>query len=47
MSTDTPAPELEIPEPPDPDEQRPRHKAVTIGAVCKALRQRSAWLTRR
>jgi DNA-binding transcriptional MerR regulator len=39
MSTDTPAPELEIPEPPDPEEQRPRQKAVTIGAVCKALVQ--------
>jgi DNA-binding transcriptional MerR regulator len=39
MSTDTPAPELEIPEPPQPDEERPRQKAVTIGAVCKALVQ--------
>jgi DNA-binding transcriptional MerR regulator len=39
MSTDTPAPELEIPEPRDPEEQRPRQKAVTIGAVCKALVQ--------
>jgi DNA-binding transcriptional MerR regulator len=39
MSTDTPAPELELPEPPEPDEQRPRSKAVTIGAVCKALHQ--------
>jgi DNA-binding transcriptional MerR regulator len=39
MSTDTPAPELELPEPPEPDEQRPRQKAVTIGAVCKALHQ--------
>jgi DNA-binding transcriptional MerR regulator len=39
MSTDTPAPELEIPEPPEPDEERPRQKAVTIGAVCKALVQ--------
>ena len=39
MSTDTPAPELEIPEPPAPEEQRPRQKAVTIGAVCKALVQ--------
>jgi DNA-binding transcriptional MerR regulator len=39
MSTDTPAPELELPEPPAPDEQRPPQKAVTIGAVCKALRQ--------
>ncbi|HTU97265.1 MAG TPA: MerR family transcriptional regulator [Solirubrobacteraceae bacterium] len=39
MSTDTPAPELEIPEPPEPEDQRPRQKAVTIGAVCKALHQ--------
>jgi DNA-binding transcriptional MerR regulator len=39
MSTDTPAPELELPEPPVTDEQRPRQKAVTIGAVCKALHQ--------
>jgi len=42
MSTDTPTPELELPEPPEPpepDEQRPRQKAVTIGAVCKALHQ--------
>ncbi len=39
MSTDTPAPELVLPEPPEPDEQRPRQKAVTIGAVCKALHQ--------
>jgi DNA-binding transcriptional MerR regulator len=39
MSTDTPAPELELPEPPDPEEQRPRQKSVTIGAVCKALHQ--------
>ena len=39
MSTDTRTPELELPEPPEPDEQRPRQKAVTIGAVCKALHQ--------
>jgi DNA-binding transcriptional MerR regulator len=39
MSTDTPAPELEIPEPPQPEDDRPRQKAVTIGAVCKALVQ--------
>jgi DNA-binding transcriptional MerR regulator len=39
MSADTPTPELEVPEPPEPDEQRPRQKAVTIGAVCKALHQ--------
>ena len=39
MSTDPPAPPLDIPEPPEPEEQRPRQKAVTIGAVCKALHQ--------
>jgi DNA-binding transcriptional MerR regulator len=39
MSTDTPTPELQLPEPAEPDEQRPRQKAVTIGAVCKALHQ--------
>jgi DNA-binding transcriptional MerR regulator len=39
MSTDTPTPELELPEPPEPDGNRPRQKAVTIGAVCKALHQ--------
>jgi DNA-binding transcriptional MerR regulator len=39
MSTDTPTPELVLPEPPDPEEQRPRQKSVTIGAVCKALHQ--------
>jgi DNA-binding transcriptional MerR regulator len=31
--------DLELPEPPEADGQRPRHKAVTIGAVCKALVQ--------
>jgi DNA-binding transcriptional MerR regulator len=39
MSTDTPAPELDLPEPPAPEDQRPPQKAVTIGAVCKALVQ--------
>ena len=39
MSTDTPTPELALPEPPEPQDQRPRQKAVTIGAVCKALVQ--------
>ncbi len=39
MSTDTPAPALELPEPPRPDQERPRQKAVTIGSVCKALHQ--------
>jgi DNA-binding transcriptional MerR regulator len=42
-TSETNAPELELPAPPDePPEQlaeRPRQKAVTIGAVCKALRQ--------
>jgi DNA-binding transcriptional MerR regulator len=38
-NTDTRNPEVELPDPPGPDEQRPRHKAVTIGAVCKALHQ--------
>src|SRR3984885_8231540 len=28
---------MEIPEPAPEDEGRPKHKAVTIGAVCKAL----------
>jgi DNA-binding transcriptional MerR regulator len=39
MSTDTPAPELELPEPSAPEDHPPRQKAVTIGAVCKALHQ--------
>ncbi len=34
-STALPAP----PEPPEPESERPRQKAVTIGAVCKALVQ--------
>src|SRR6201997_1617788 len=38
-STDTTSPDLELPEPPEPDGARPRQKAVTIGAVCKALHQ--------
>ncbi len=38
-SADTRNEELEIPEPPSPEAERPRHKAVTIGAVCKALHQ--------
>ena len=38
-SADTTKIDVELPEPPDPDEQRPRQKAVTIGAVCKALHQ--------
>ena len=36
-SPDTHAPDVELPEPPEPPS--PRQKAVTIGAVCKALRQ--------
>src|SRR5271154_7241704 len=32
-------PELELPDPPDAEQQPPRQKAVTIGAVCKALVQ--------
>src|ERR1700744_1179085 len=39
MTADTRTPELELPEPPEPDEPPPRQKAVTIGAVCKALHQ--------
>jgi len=43
MSTQTDAPDLEITAPPPESEARaaeqPRQKAVTIGAVCKALRQ--------
>jgi DNA-binding transcriptional MerR regulator len=38
-SADTENPELELPEPSEPEGQRPRQKAVTIGAVCKALVQ--------
>ena len=39
MSADTRNPDLELPEPPPQDGQRPREKASTIGAVCKALQQ--------
>jgi DNA-binding transcriptional MerR regulator len=41
-STDTSAADMELPEPSEPSEPdggRPRQKAVTIGAVCKALVQ--------
>ncbi|MBV9819293.1 MAG: MerR family transcriptional regulator [Solirubrobacterales bacterium] len=38
-STDADISDLELPEPPDDDNGRPPQKAVTIGAVCKALRQ--------
>lgn len=37
-TTDEPAAGIELP-PPQPESDRPRQKAVTIGAVCKALRQ--------
>ncbi len=37
--SETQEPDLELPEPADEGEDRPRHKAVTIGAVCKALEQ--------
>jgi DNA-binding transcriptional MerR regulator len=37
--SETRDPEVEIPEPPPEDVERPRQKAVTIGAVCKALHQ--------
>src|ERR1700729_742075 len=36
---DTRDPDLELPEPLDAEDRRPRQKAVTIGAVCKALHQ--------
>jgi DNA-binding transcriptional MerR regulator len=39
MSTEIRTPEVELPEPSEADGQRPRQKAVTIGAVCKALVQ--------
>jgi DNA-binding transcriptional MerR regulator len=38
-SIDTEAPELELPEPAETAEPEGRQKAVTIGAVCKALAQ--------
>jgi DNA-binding transcriptional MerR regulator len=37
--SDTQQPEVELPEPATEQEGRPRQKAVTIGAVCKALVQ--------
>src|SRR5690242_4775456 len=36
-SSDTTHPPVELPEAPEQDSARPRQKAVTIGAVCKAL----------
>jgi DNA-binding transcriptional MerR regulator len=38
-STDAQTPQLDFPEPSAPEGERPRQKAVTIGAVCKALHQ--------
>jgi DNA-binding transcriptional MerR regulator len=38
-SADTRNPEVELPVPPGDDAERPRQKAATIGAVCKALHQ--------
>jgi DNA-binding transcriptional MerR regulator len=38
-STDITKPEVELPEPPEPNGEPPRQKAVTIGSVCKALHQ--------
>ncbi len=38
-TSDTTNPELELPEAPPPEAGGPRNKAVTIGAVCKALHQ--------
>ena len=38
-STDTTKPEAELPDPSENDGRPPRQKAVTIGAVCKALVQ--------
>jgi DNA-binding transcriptional MerR regulator len=37
--TDTGNPTVELPDPPEQSEDHPRQKAVTIGAVCKALVQ--------
>jgi DNA-binding transcriptional MerR regulator len=38
-TTEDPTEEIGFPQPPSPESARPRQKAVTIGAVCKALRQ--------
>jgi DNA-binding transcriptional MerR regulator len=38
-TSDTRVPDAALPEAPEPQAERPRQKAVTIGAVCKALRQ--------
>ncbi len=37
--SETQEPDLELPEPAEEGDDRPRHKAVTIGSVCKALEQ--------
>jgi DNA-binding transcriptional MerR regulator len=39
VTPDTRDPAVELPEPAAPEAQPPRQKAVTIGTVCKALRQ--------
>jgi DNA-binding transcriptional MerR regulator len=38
-ASDTREPDVQLPEPPAGGSERPRQKAVTIGAVCKALDQ--------
>ena len=38
-STDITKPEVELPDPSEPNGEPPRQKAVTIGSVCKALHQ--------
>ncbi len=38
-TTENPTADVELPQPQAPSTERPRQKAVTIGAVCKALRQ--------
>jgi DNA-binding transcriptional MerR regulator len=38
-STDITKPQVELPEPSEPNGEPPRQKAVTIGSVCKALHQ--------
>src|SRR5438309_8144181 len=39
MTPTTSTPDVELPEPSPQETERPRQKAVTIGAVCKALGQ--------
>src|SRR5205823_11274940 len=38
-TSDTRTPDATLPDTPEPQAERPRQKSVTIGAVCKALRQ--------